>query len=74
MKDSMFETLFLFCAYRCCNSDGLILKPDKPATAIDAQIHQVSNHYIGPTLSPFDLINTYFNEIKESYVCPTRSS
>ncbi|XP_064616875.1 uncharacterized protein LOC135480876 [Liolophura sinensis] len=27
---------------RCCNADGLILKPSKPATAIDAQLLQAS--------------------------------
>ena len=26
-------------SFRCCNNDGLILKPFKPATAIDEQIY-----------------------------------
>jgi len=35
---------------RCCNADGLILKPDKPAIAIDAQFYEKAfgGSYPGP--------------------------
>jgi hypothetical protein len=33
------EKINLILNLRCCNDDGLILKPSKPITAIDAQIY-----------------------------------
>ncbi|XP_055954459.1 uncharacterized protein LOC126814885 [Patella vulgata] len=43
---------------RCCNDDGLILKPSKPATAIDSQIYQSAFGTGGPV---GELWTTYSN-------------
>ena len=50
--------------FRCCNDDGLILKPSKPITAIDAQIYQLA---IGQSNgnSPFGEVWSTYSKINE---------
>ena len=38
----LLVTVPLFQYFRCCNEDGLILKPSRPATAIDSYFIAVS--------------------------------
>jgi len=43
---------------RSCNSEGLILKPSKPATAVDSQMHEAAyNGFTGEVWSTFSYIS-----------------
>ncbi|KAL3880433.1 hypothetical protein ACJMK2_032671 [Sinanodonta woodiana] len=49
---------------RCCNQDGLILKPSRPATAIDKQLHRLA---FDDGVGPAGEIWTTYTEISGYY-------